>query len=93
MYKPKLTFINNLKCDYCDKTTEVVCLTTQTSINLCQECIIDIANQFIHKVYKKSDVDNAIISAIEDTDDDRIPMGPQDDIWNGIYKALKNLDK
>lgn len=37
------------------------------------------------------DVDNLIISAIEATDDDRIPAGPQDSVWDKIYEALNAL--
>lgn len=37
------------------------------------------------------DVDNLIISAIEVTDDDRIPAGPQDSVWIKVYEALDVL--
>ena len=36
------------------------------------------------------DVDNHIISAIEDTDTDD-KMGPQSSLWNKVYEALEDL--
>lgn len=44
------------------------------------------------KLLRIEDIDNIIISAIEDTDTED-GMGPQSVVWNKIYIALNHLRK